>query len=76
MFAYGQTGSGKTYTMGSGFEVECNPETAGGLGKCVGGCGWVCSGGVGVGGCVLEVWVLVCPGGVGLGVSWEASPLV
>ena len=30
VFAYGQTGSGKTYTMGSGFEVECNPETAGG----------------------------------------------
>lgn len=35
VFAYGQTGSGKTYTMGSGFEVECNPETAGGLCVCV-----------------------------------------
>ena len=35
VFAYGQTGSGKTYTMGSGFEVECNPETTGGLCVCV-----------------------------------------
>ena len=60
VFAYGQTGSGKTYTMGSGFEVECNPETAGGLGKCVGG--WV-GGCVGVGArmCVgVGVWACGC----------------
>lgn len=29
VLAYGQTGSGKTYTMGSGFDVEYQPEQLG-----------------------------------------------